>query len=656
MKTTLDIRALPKAALTLLLTVVALCAIDYAVRQWNPITTPRFWGNVMLELKLNMLEKLYKKYGRIDVLVFGSSVGLGVDTGLWQRASNNELICFNMCVDSMPSKIINFLFCKYLYQKYHPKCVLYCDFPQMVFPVNGKYSSRAAMSSFWTAPKVKDLLTTNTCQRTLNTLNDLSYVSIAKHHLRAAITKGAKTGGFLQPTAKVSDDFGVTPSVNWYQGPRHHEVKDNRMFSREWFDYTVQLFQFCKEHNIDFYYVNMDMSTLEWDTYPEGAKQQYVEEFTKAYPPDHLVDLDSVIDTQPKDFVDCVHRNILGYSKVNQYLYNKIMLPKLKNSQSAISNQTVYSFAHTSTTLGDNCSVVSVPSSLPLQISIEKPETSAVLAQIFAPGSYECVLIGKEISKDAVARVTIAAIDSKGNVLDSQKLPISHARCRGGEATHTIANLKFDVPARIAVTVNTLAPNSNVLLDSVIIQQMNLPETHVQTSPPVRAVTAIPSNVSFVQNGSFSIPPDKGSTTTVAQSWRIRNNTYAKIHSLSDGNRVLMISGNNSKLNISQPVSQPITSQLPNKIVKLSFVAKVTSGTVLSGKVNASFAKNAHEPLQFVAMPPEGASLQQWCEYTSAFSLPQNSISNMEISFSLPKSTPEGYALIDDVRLEVVNE
>ena len=60
MKTTLDIRALPKAALTLLLTVVALCAIDYAVRQWNPITTPRFWGNVMLELKLNMLENSTK--------------------------------------------------------------------------------------------------------------------------------------------------------------------------------------------------------------------------------------------------------------------------------------------------------------------------------------------------------------------------------------------------------------------------------------------------------------------------------------------------------------------------------------------------------------------------------------------------------------------
>lgn len=153
MKSTLDIRALPKAALTLLLTAMIFYAIDFSVRQWNPITTPRFWGNVMLELKLNMLEKLYKKYGRIDVLVFGSSVGLGVDTGLWQRASNNELICFNMCVDSMPSKIINFLFCKYLYQKYHPKCVLYCDFPQMVFPVNGKYSSRAAMSSFWTAPK-----------------------------------------------------------------------------------------------------------------------------------------------------------------------------------------------------------------------------------------------------------------------------------------------------------------------------------------------------------------------------------------------------------------------------------------------------------------------------------------------------------------------
>ncbi|NLD61271.1 hypothetical protein GX645_02335 [Candidatus Sumerlaeota bacterium] len=670
MKTTLDIRALPKAALTLLLTAMIFYAIDFSVRQWNPIKSYLPWGVDNCQWKMDDLEAHYQKYGRIDLVTLGTSVGTGCDVGIWQRETKDQLICFNLCLPGFRAENIEFLFTHYIYPKYKPKYVLYIAQPRFMLGTEGT-KAHQFVPAFWKSSRVKQLLAKSFGEKIQSSFEISSYIAQTNGHVRLLLTKGSRTG-VLSPALGLKNigDYGVTHGVSW--NPAHHYStypEQKGTFSLHGaLGYISRLFSWCNEQGIQAFLINQEQNPDYWNRYPLGSKDLYRHLIQTIVSSDKMFDIPTALSLTPQEFMDTVHPNAFGLERVYRFIFNNIISPKFLLSRFGVSPEHRYRFADDANHFNENfaiCRPIKIKGKMPsmFQLMAEEDGASVTLGQEIMPGDYELTIysyndIETTAPKDETHRIRIEAITADGRTLLSKSVAMSRAINSDGMSAMTVTQVNISEPAHLVIIADSIVKDKQLVLDLMSIRRLFLPLAEATQSSSTIEKQTVPIGSPLLFNESFSTPNPVTTTTYLALSWNNYAKDQASVIALEDGNKVLKIECLNGKDRppVAQWIDQTLLPFLTKKTVRLSFVGKTTTGTLISGGVEGRLMGTT-ETVKSFGKIPDGASPQDWCEYTTELKLPDKPLETLKVDLRLGW-TPgvKGYALIDDVRLEVVNE
>lgn len=650
---TLDLnrKTLIGAVATLLCALCCFFALDGFVRWMNPVASTNEWGFIDLQEKLELLDKHYKKHGRIDVLSVGSSAVSCVDAGLWQRATNDEVVCFNLGVGGVHPEHVEFYLANYVIGKYKPKHVVFMVQARSV--LKRRNLSPPFTMAFWDSRQVKRLSAQEPLARLANGFDELSYFSQRKGILRSAIsTSGAKTApGYID---QRMDEFGLLNERTW----KITLLKDVRHDNVDSIDITesmgalARIAVLCRKNNITFDLANEGFIPDHWSMYSQRTKDDYENLLRLAAGEDCFYNIASIIPLTNEDFYDSVHMNGWGMEKADLFMFNKILSPKYFGGKYQVEPAVLLPFASATNKVSGDLSVgkTSHLAAGEYQVIADAPGGQVLFGEPIAPGRYEVNVWAYTELKSPVEshKVCVRLFDSAtAEVLSAHELELP---------THLIPYLPVrtmvDVPAgavgALSVEVLAVAPHKRLMLDLLSVRRLetkNIDPLKLANEATTK-LGGIPRNTSLVLNSNFTKPDE--STNTVAFKWA----NYGGDASIED-----------DKLRITaSPVQQWVAAVENNaglfgRKLKFTYTASGTQGASLIGSVYYDNAGATDKQRVMHRAAPKGTANADGTQlFEVEFVLPDTVVSGLTVDFRLNYQKEGQYALISDVKLLVEDD
>lgn len=658
---TLDISALRKAALTLIVTLAFLFTIDTAVHKFVKIPGYYDWGNRVLQTKAEALEKIVRKHGRVDVLMMGNSIGQVMNVGLWQRASNEELICYNLNIPGYYPDTLEFLLTNYVCREYKPRLVLLSAHPQFLF--RGATRQAAEPVEFWESYKVRQLSTHGLWGKSKFFVTTATFFQKAKRHIRSIVQNGTDKVDAGGREALMLDKYGVYHPNNWRNvfGPDKPFTPQGRPFSPWLADYIGKFGATCSENGIDYVLVNQSVIKRSWAAFLPTAFDDYTSALSAHVPANHLVDLPKQLGMDDDNYYDEHHLSIYGQDRVGTYLYDQVVAPRLLQNPAYFSREYVVPLAnHLSMSRGFSSAVlpanITGRASFPLLVSTNENGAEIQVAKPLAPGKYEFTLYGTNdylttVPLTAPHVITAQLFDEGGAILSQKDVELERRFDLFGGTVRTSFALDCDTTGRLRLVASKLCTGRTLVLDCVGIRRMDLTAPDVagyvdDTAQFEEPFSSLPIGANLVCNPYFLGLTDF-SSKVIATKWSY----YGTTGFVNKGVLTIEDPDGGSRAPAVQTVNVQLLPYLVGKTVTLSCVGRSSNPALrpsltLLGTLEGGEVKSAASKTQDLA--------DGWGVYSTDFTLPNEPLKLLRIDVRiLGAAGTSGTIEVKDVRLVI---
>lgn len=318
---------------TILLTAVFFALVDTALRFSDPLKTYGGWENPYVEFKIDRARKIRDRHGRIDVMLFSSSIGLQTEVSLWQEACGGDVICYNAAIGGSRPQWSRFLFENVYYPETKPSHVIYCVSPRDVNTCGTPAAAYRHMGVLWKSFKSRSYLAATLKDKFFIALEKASYLFRVRGHIRRYIQQGpipqdtlvmTEEDGTNLPTVralpeKMAVELGKKDTYRKFSMPEDGEIAE-----------LIAMNKFCRERGVEFVVVNQQVAPVTFELFDNKQTdyQKYLDGLKKVEAAGvRVVYMAEELKLTNRHFGDGEHLNRWGGHLVTDYIYRKIVRP-----------------------------------------------------------------------------------------------------------------------------------------------------------------------------------------------------------------------------------------------------------------------------------------------------------------------------------------
>lgn len=332
---TLSLRHWRGGLLALVVAGGVLVLIDALLSRRDPMRLYGGWENPHVDHKIRSAGKLAERYGRVDVLLLSSSIGLQTDVGRWQEAAADEIVCFNGAMGGQKPQWARFLFENVYYSKVRPRMLVYCVSPRDV-NARGFPGHRWRFNGpLWDSAQARRLRANSLTEKLTANLEVSSYLFGARRHIRSWL----QTGPIPQDTIVFTQENGVNlPTVR--KLPDIPPPSEHRQQQSAYDNFSApddgelhdlrELARFCKDRGVEFILVNQPVAPLAHAYFddPENDYKEYLAALDQLRSAGiRVLDAAAALSLRNSHFGDADHPNRWGAEKITNFLFEKIIHP-----------------------------------------------------------------------------------------------------------------------------------------------------------------------------------------------------------------------------------------------------------------------------------------------------------------------------------------